>query len=151
MAQQAAEDKVAGLELQLTELRRELDAKNSTIRWLESQVGAAKEEAAMRERDLRSVTAAKEAVQADAVAAVQRDKAHVEARLAAALAEQQELRTRHAAEMAHVEARIKATLAKKDEAVGVLREQVASLQAELRNTQMVLAQQREELEEDYSD
>ena len=55
--------------------------------------------------------------------------------------------------MSHVEARIKATLARKDEAAAALREQVASLSSELRSTQAVLAQQREELEEleGYSD
>lgn len=31
---------MAAAELSLQEVRRELDAKNSTIRWLESQVGA---------------------------------------------------------------------------------------------------------------
>lgn len=38
-SQQAVEDRLAGAEQRLTELGRELDAKNGTIRWLESQVG----------------------------------------------------------------------------------------------------------------
>ena len=36
---QAAEERVGSSELQLKELRRELESKSSTIRWLESQVG----------------------------------------------------------------------------------------------------------------
>lgn len=144
VASQAAEERVAAAELSLQEVRRELDAKNSTIRWLESQVSAAKEEAHARERDLRVLGQEKAAVAADAVAAA-------EERLAQALEEQRELRSKHSAEMQHVEARVKATLARREEVIAGLREQLAAVTAELGRTQAVLRQQQEELGDDEYD
>ncbi|GLC34800.1 hypothetical protein PLESTM_000241500 [Pleodorina starrii] len=149
----AAEDRLAAAELTISDLRRELEARNTTIRFLESQVtrrtrrrvSAAKDEASARERDVRSLGAEKAAVAAEVAAAVARDKQQVEARLAQALQEGQELRARHSAEMAAVEARVRATLARKDEVIAGLREQLAAMSAELRSTQEVLRQQQEEL------
>lgn len=148
LAGQAAEERVGSSELQLKELRRELESKSSTIRWLESQVSAAKDEAHARERDLRSLGAQKEVVQAEAAQAVQREKQQLEQRLAQAAQEYHDLRSRHATEMSHVEARIKATLVKKDETIQQLRDQLAAMAAELRSTQEVLRQQQDELEDD---
>ncbi|KAG2432445.1 hypothetical protein HXX76_008791 [Chlamydomonas incerta] len=144
-AAQTAEERVAAAELAAGELRRELEQRNSTIRWLEGQVSVAKEEAAARERDLRSLGADKAAVAAEAAAAANRERQTVEARLAAAHQEMSEMRNKHGAEMAHVEARVKATLARKDEVIAGLREQLATLAAELRGTQEVLRLQQEEL------
>ncbi|GIL49463.1 hypothetical protein Vafri_5793 [Volvox africanus] len=141
----AAEERLAASELTVSDLRRELESRNNTIRFLESQVSTAKDEAAARERDVRSLGAEKAAVAAEVAAAVARDKQQVEARLAQALQEAQELRSRHSAEMAAVEARVRATLARKDEVISGLREQLAAMAAELRSTQEVLRQQQEEL------
>ncbi|GLI64721.1 hypothetical protein VaNZ11_008065 [Volvox africanus] len=141
----AAEERLAASELTVSDLRRELESRNNTIRFLESQVSAAKDEAAARERDVRSVGAEKAAVAAEVAAAVARDKQQVEARLAQAMQEVQELRSRHSAEMAAVEARVRATLARKDEVISGLREQLAEMAAELRSTQEVLRQQQHEL------
>ncbi|GIM00334.1 hypothetical protein Vretimale_5477 [Volvox reticuliferus] len=141
----AAEERLAASELTVSDLRRELESRNNTIRFLESQVSAAKDEAAARERDVRSLGAEKAAVAAEVAAAVARDKQQVEARLAQALQEAQELRSRHSAEMAAVEARVRTTLARKDEVISGLREQLAAMADELRSTQEVLRQQQEEL------
>jgi hypothetical protein len=100
----------------VSDLRRELEAKNNTIRWLEAQVcsglhgpyqrrvvgvcgllgkrpclraapqvSAAKDEATVREKDVRSLGDEKAAVAAEVAAAVARDKQQVEMRLAQAL------------------------------------------------------------------
>ncbi|GFR47914.1 hypothetical protein Agub_g9714 [Astrephomene gubernaculifera] len=145
VASQAAEERLAASELTVQELRRELESRSNTIRWLESQVSAAKEEAAARERDVRSLGAEKAAVAAEATAAVTREKELVEARLAQALQETQDQRSRHSAEMAAVETRVRAALARKDEVIAGLREQLSALAAELQGTQEVLRQQQEEL------
>ncbi|KAG2454006.1 hypothetical protein HYH02_001049 [Chlamydomonas schloesseri] len=144
-AAQMAEERVAAAELAASELRRELEQRNSTIRWLEGQVSVAKEEATARERDLRSLGADKAAVAAEAAAAANRERQAVETRLAAAQQEVAELRNKHGAEMAHVEARVKATLARKDDVIAGLREQLSALASELRGTQEILRQQQEEL------
>ncbi|EFJ39103.1 hypothetical protein VOLCADRAFT_101348, partial [Volvox carteri f. nagariensis] len=111
-------------------------------------VSSAKDEAVARERDVRSLGDEKAAVAAEVAAAVARDKQQVEARLAQAQQENQELRNRHAAEMAAVEARVRATLARKEEVISGLREQAAAMAAELRDTQEVLRQQQEEFGSD---
>ncbi|KAG2485000.1 hypothetical protein HYH03_016204 [Edaphochlamys debaryana] len=136
---QAAEERLLAAEQLTGQLRKDVESKAATIRWLEGQVSAAKEEAAARERDLRELGADKAAVASEAAAAA-------EARLAKALQENAELRSRHAAEMSHVEERVKASLWRKDETIAGLREQLGALAAELRDTQHVLRQQAEDME-----
>eukprot|EP00798_Chlamydomonas_sp_ICE-L_P006342 gene6342-2967_t len=150
VAQEGAEERAAAVESSLLALQREVDAKNSTIRWLESQVSSAKEEAHLRENDLRSLNEQKVALQSQAVQVVEQEKEAVQRRLQKVQGDFEAANGKHVKEMNHVEARVKAAIQKKDETIENLRQQLSLCFKQLHETEAVLAQQQEELRDSMS-
>lgn len=148
-AADAAESRVESSEKQIAHLQKELESRNEQIRWLESQINVARNDAQIKVQDLRSVRQEREEVQQQAMQAVVKEKEEVERRLNGLQLEMEESSRRHASEMSHVESRIRSALQKKDEALKDARDQVAALTRQLKATERILEEQRALVEEDY--
>ena len=147
-AADAAESRIESSERQIAHLQKELESRNEQIKWLESQVNVARNDAQMKAHDIRSVSQQKEEMQQQAVQVVLKEKEEIERKMGGLQCEMEDLSRRHANEMNHVEARVRSALSKKDESLKEAKDQVLALTRQLKATERILEEQRALVEEE---